>query len=76
MPKQNLVNDRAELVNLLARLERTKNQAHIQALRRAFKLLKELDLSATTQGFKSPLLMLRKEVLETVKKKTKKGKTK
>lgn len=66
-----IVTSRNELVNLLAKLEFTKDQASVNAYRQAFKKLKELDLAASLNGYQSPLVMLRKEVLASLKKKRK-----
>lgn len=53
-------------------MEKTKSQASVNAYRQAFKRLVELDFKATIDGFKSPIGMLRKEVLNMIKKKVRK----
>ena len=67
--KKPMFKNRNELVNEVAKLEQTKDQASVNAFRQAFKRLIELDIKATLKGFKAPLTMLRKEALAAVKKK-------
>lgn len=66
--KTDLFKNRSELVDEVAKLEDTKDQASVNAYRRAFKRLVKLDAKATIDGFRAPLTMLRKESLALVKK--------
>lgn len=65
--RKEVVVSRAQLVNLVTKLENTKNQASVNAFRRAFKQLVLLDADATLNGYKSPIIMLRNEALAKVK---------
>lgn len=70
--KKSMFKNRNELVNEVAKLEDTKDEANVNAYRQAFKRLVELDFTATIEGFKSPIGMLRKEVLNKIKRKVRK----
>lgn len=65
--KKSAFKNRNELVNEVAKLEQTTDQANINALRNAFKRLIELDVKSTIAGLRSPITMLRKEALAKVK---------
>jgi hypothetical protein len=67
--KKPLFKNRNDLVNEVCKREKTTDEASVNAYRQAFKRLVELDIWATVQGFKSPIGMLRKEALNTIKKK-------
>ncbi len=69
--KPNSFKTRGELVNALTKLEKTKDQAVVNAVRNIFKRLIHLDAQATIDGFRAPLTLLRKESLAIVKKKAK-----
>lgn len=59
--RKTVVSTRASLANLITRLEGTKHQASVNAIRQAMKRLVQLDAQATLEGKKSPLVMLRRE---------------
>ena len=61
--------NRGSLVNEVAKLEQTKDQANVNAFRQAFRRLIQIDAQATIDGFRAPITMLRKESLALVKKK-------
>lgn len=65
--------NRNELVNEVAKLEQTTDEASVNAFRQAFKRLIELDVKCTLANLRPPITMLRKEALAIVKKKLKKG---
>lgn len=67
--KKQAFKNRNALVNEVAKLENTKDQAHINAYRQAFKRLIELDVKSTLAGMRAPLTMLRKEALAVINKK-------
>ncbi len=69
--KPNYAKNRGDIVNQVAKLEKTSDQASVNAFRQAFKRLIELDVKATLGGFRAPLTLLRKESLALVKKRSK-----
>ena len=69
--KKNSFKNRGDLVNQVAKLEQTSDQASVNAYRQAFKRLVELDVRATLDGLRAPLTLLRKESLALAKKKMK-----
>jgi predicted transcriptional regulator len=71
MAKKNLVKDSQALSSLIARIEGGKSEIKIGDIRQAIKILRNLDRFATLEGLRSPLTMLRKQVLKDVKGKKK-----
>jgi hypothetical protein len=67
--KKTAFQSRAEIVNEVSKLEKTKDQASVNAYRQAFRRLVEMDMVATISGLRGPLTVLRKESLRKVKKK-------
>jgi hypothetical protein len=74
--KKQAFKNRNALVNEIAKLENTKDQANVNAYRNAFKRLIELDVKSTLAGMRAPLTLLRKESLAIVNKKKAKAKGK
>ncbi len=69
--KKSAFKTRGELVNQVAKLEQTSDQASVNAYRNAFKRLIQLDVQATIDGLRAPITLLRKESLALVKKRAK-----
>jgi hypothetical protein len=68
MGKKQIVKDRQQLASIIAQIEGGKSQIKIGDVRQALKILKTVDLQLTKTGYKSVLVMLRKEVIREAKK--------
>jgi hypothetical protein len=65
--RKSVVSTRAQLVNLITKLEQTKKQATVNAMRQAFKRLVLMDAQARLSGRKSPITMLSRESASIVR---------
>lgn len=65
--RKELVQNRGQLANLMTKLEAGKSQTKVGDMRQALKILKNLDRECTKKGYKSILVMLRREVRDEVK---------
>jgi len=66
--RKNTVRDRGDLANQVTKMENTKDQASVNAIRRAFKLVVALEAAGIMTGRKSAVLMLRREAVAIAKK--------
>ena len=66
--RRSIVNNRAELANILAKLEGGKHQAIVADIREVLKLMVALETALIVRGYKSANLIIRREALEKARK--------